>query len=146
MSFEELKELALSKRGRLGLTFEYQDFPTLGESPVHVADSFVKSFGFKPIGTAWRCIERSEALDTVSRILFRDLAYQRPLMEQKTATYIAESFLNLFAQYGGRFCTNGSFDNRGMLSWTPITESTFDHGVVAFDDQKVGLVWVEDED
>jgi hypothetical protein len=145
-SFQELKVLALSKRGAGGLTFEFRDLRMASESPEPVADDFVTSFGFKPIGKAWRIVKRSEPLDTIFCILYRDLAYQRPLMDQKTARFIAESFLHLFFPYSGKYCTNGSLDERNMLGWTPITASTSDHGIVAFDQQQVGIVWVQDED
>ena len=91
-------------------------------------------------------IDRDEALRCLQHILYHDLAYQQPLMERKTAQFIGESFLALFSPYDSRFCTNGSFDERSMLGWTPITDSTFDHGIIAFDEKSIGMIWVQDED
>ena len=145
-TFEELRKLALSKRATGLLTIDYDKLPIAAVSAASAADSFVASHGFRPLGKAWRIIQRSEALDSLYRILFRDLAYQQLLMEEKTARFIAESFLDLFSPHHSRYCTNGSFDERSMLGWTPITEATFDHGIVAFDEEHIGMIWVQDED
>ena len=146
LTHQELRELALSKRQVGVLTFEFRERPILAASPEVVADSFVTSLGFKQLGKAWRMIDRSEALGCLQHILYHDLAYQRPLMEQKSAQFIAESFLALFSSYDCRFCSNGSFDEKSMLGWTPISASTFDHGVIAFDDKSIGMIWAQDED
>ena len=146
LAFQELRELALSKRQAGVLTIDFREVRTLGESSQSIPDDFVVSLGFKRLGKVWRQIERAEALGSIERILCCDLAYQRPLMEEKTATFIAESFLALFSSYGCHHCTNGSFDERSMLRWSPISDSTFDHGVVAFDDEHVGIIWAQDED
>jgi hypothetical protein len=146
LTHQELRELALSKRQVGVLTFEFRERSHLSGSPESTADSFVASLGFKQLGKAWRVIDRAAALGCLQHILYHDLAYQQPLMEQKTAQFIAESFLALFSAYDCRFCTNGSFDERSMLGWTPITESTFDHGVIAFDEKRIGMIWAQDED
>jgi len=146
LTYQELRELALSKRQGGVLTFEFRAQPIPAARPESIADSFVASLGFKPPGKAWRMIDRGVALGCLQHLLYYDLAYQRPLMEQKTAQFIAGSFMALFSSYDCRFCTNGSFDENGLLNWTPITESTFDHGVIAFDEQSIGMIWAQDED
>ena len=146
LTHQELRKLALDKRRAGVLSFDFRARDPLATSPESMADSYVSSLGFKPLGKAWRLIERAEALGSLQHILFCDLAYSQPLMEQKTAQFIAESFLALFSAYDCRFCTNGSFDERSMLGWIPITESTFDHGVIAFDEKSIGMIWAQDED
>lgn len=146
LAFQELRELAISKRRAGVLTIDYRAMSKPTTSPENTADDFVLSLGFKPLGKRWRSIERAEALNSLELLLFHDLAYQHPLMEKKTAHFIAESFLSLFSPFDCRFLTNGSFDERSMLRRTPITESTFDHGVIAFDDKSIGMIWAQDED
>jgi hypothetical protein len=146
LTHHELRELALSKRQVGILTFDFRELSHAAGSPESIADSYVAGLGFKQLGKAWRVIDRAEALRCLQHILYHDLAYQQPLMEQKTAQFIAESFLALFSSYDCRFCTNGSFDERSMLGWTPITESTFDHGVIAFDAKSIEMIWAQDED
>jgi len=145
-TFQELHQLALDERQAGVLTMAYERRDTIEPSSENIADSFVASLGFKILGKAWREIERKEAADLVDHILYRDLAYQAPLMEKKTAAFIAEGFLALFSPHGSRYYTNGSIDQQNMLGWDPISHSTFDHGIVAFDDKNIGIVWVEDED
>lgn len=33
-----------------------------------------------------------------------------------------------------------------MKGWSGITNSTFDAGIILYDDKKIGIVWIEDED
>lgn len=33
-----------------------------------------------------------------------------------------------------------------LSSWTPISQATFDAGVVVVDKKNIGMIWVEDED
>ncbi|WP_254610248.1 hypothetical protein [Bacillus tequilensis] len=33
-----------------------------------------------------------------------------------------------------------------LSSWSPITQATFDAGLVVIDKKKIGMFWVEDED
>jgi len=145
-AFQELRELALSKRQTGILTIAYEPVETVEQSSGNIADSFVESLGFKPLGKAWRQIERANANAIIEHILFQDLAYQYPQMEEKTAAFIAENFLALFSHHSCRCYTNGSINEQNMLGWDPISNSTFDHGIVAFDDKNIGIVWAEDED
>jgi len=145
-SFHELKELALAKRQAGKMTFELREMETLAKPRKIVPDEFVSSYGFKSLGKAWRWVDRLEALRSLHRVLHADLAYQHPMMEQKTACFIAEGFISLFSHFSATFCTNGSVDERGLLSWSPITDASFDHGIVAFDEKHIGIIWVEDED
>ena len=144
--FEELRDLALSKRKAGRLTLDYRDLSTPVPSLTHAADAMVVQHGFKPLGKRWRIIERREALNSVLGILFCDLAYKRPLMEEKTARFIAEGFLHLFSPPDCFYCTNGSLGEHKMIEWMPITESTFDHGIIAFDQKHIGMIWAQDED
>lgn len=107
-------------------------------------DSYVREFGFKPLAARWRFIDRKEALGILKRVLARDLAYDTPLMDPARAQVLAERFLSLFSARP-IYCTNGSFESSGS-AWNPITESTFDRGVVAQDDKGIGIIWVQDED
>jgi hypothetical protein len=144
--FEELRDLALSKRRAGLLTLDYRDISTPAPSLAGAADAMVARHGFRPLHNEWRIIQRPQALISLQQILLCDLAYQQPLMEKKTAHFIADSFLALFSPHNSCYCTNGFFSERNMLTWTPITQSTFDHGVIAFDEKHIGMIWAQDED
>jgi hypothetical protein len=64
------------------------------------------------------------------------------------AAQVATAFVSRFAD-DAEFWTNGdlwraSYHPTG--SWSPLTPATFDTGVVAVDDDAVGILWVTDED
>ncbi|MCY8452028.1 hypothetical protein MOC98_03925 [Bacillus spizizenii] len=33
-----------------------------------------------------------------------------------------------------------------LISWSPISQATFDAGLVVIDKKKIGMIWAEDED
>jgi len=145
-TFQELRELALSKREAGVLTMACEPLESVEPVSSNIVDSFVVSLGFKPPGKGWLQIDRAKAAALVEHILYKDLAYQYPLMEQNKAAFIAESFLALFSTHTCKFLTNGSINEKDMLTWDPISDSIFDHGLVAFDNENIGIIWVEDED
>ncbi|GGZ41439.1 hypothetical protein [Asticcacaulis endophyticus] len=44
------------------------------------------------------------------------------------------------------FLSNGFWGLRGPLSWTPLTDATFDCGVIGYDAASAFIFWVEEED
>ena len=44
------------------------------------------------------------------------------------------------------FLSNGLWDRRSPLSWTPLTSATFDCGLIAYDAENAFIFWVEEED
>jgi hypothetical protein len=146
LAFSELRELAESKRLAGALTIDYQELRPFASVPDAAVDTYVATLGFKPLGQGWRSIDRSRALRCLQLILHHDLAYEQPFMERETAHIIAESFLGLFSLAHARYYTNGSFEEDSTEGWDPITDSTFDHGVVACDHESIGIIWAQDED
>lgn len=118
-------------------------------------DGYVSDLGFNKIGKGWVEIDRRLAVMILVDVLHRDMAYDHEVMNLRDANFAAEAFVQLFVEKA-RFFTNGSRGNiesverpNGLRigpSWNPITNATFDAGVVAFDGSQIGLLWVEDED
>lgn len=120
--------------------------------PIRVADALAKALGLRRLGAAWRTISRVEARDALAAVLARDMAYESECMSPSAAAEFVEEFFGRF-DTDAAFLTNGEFPPatpekadgwRG--SWTPLTDATFDTGVVAVDSARAGLLWVEDED
>lgn len=116
------------------------------------ADIYVARFGFTGQGAAWRTVNQSLAARIIELILRRDLAYGGPLLKPETAQAAARTFFDLFAP-PSLFLTNSHFDSEGdpaillsQRSWTPITDATFDTGIIAVNTGRVGIFWAEDED
>jgi hypothetical protein len=122
------------------------------DDPRTTADALARSWGFRPLGAAWRELTRDEARKALERVLERDLAYGAQMMSQTTAKELADAFVGLFPEWAV-FYTNGMFPPRDHYrdggwagSWDPITPATFDTGVIAVGTAHVGLLWFEDED
>ncbi|MEO1075960.1 MAG: hypothetical protein AAFX41_08350 [Bacteroidota bacterium] len=86
-------------------------------------------------------------------MLHQDLAYDSDRMPLREAERLAEAFLSMFED--PVVLTNGSWGIpttqtserlRTGPSWFPITDSTFDGGIVCVGRERVGIVWVQDED
>jgi len=146
-SYAELKQLVLEKRDAGIVTVELRDRASVEADDVSVVDSFVKDLGFKPLGRAWRAVDRDGAVTLLTAMLARDLAYFTQLMLPKTARYLATSFVDLFDRHAAKCYINGETPSiESGRCWEPLTDSTFDAAVVILDREKIGIVCVEDED
>ncbi len=108
-------------------------------------DNIAVSNGFLPLGTCWREISRSLAAKLLRRILHRGLAYGTKMMTAYRAETLAARFLAL-TDSPNRHFTNGTFEQPRDAGWTPLTNATFDTGVLSVSSQRFALLWVEDED
>jgi len=86
------------------------------------------------------------ALDILTLLLWKDLAYGRECMPRETALTWARQLLAAHAQPGARFYSNGNVV-RGDR-WHPLTDATFDAGLVIVNPSAAVhcCVWFEDED
>ena len=116
------------------------------------ADAIARVVGFHPLGAKWRELTPDSARAVLDRVLERDLAYGGQAMSPEIAQQLSREFVNLFST---RCCyyTNGDFpppeqyrDGGWAGSWDPVTQATFDTGVIAVDSGHAGLLWIEDED
>ncbi len=100
-------------------------------------------------------VSRDQAAAILTSVLQRDLAYNCPIMDAAMADDLARQFLDLFAA-GARYFTNCEFryardEESGRViadlgSWFPLSMATFDTGIICVDSQRIGILWVEDED
>ena len=109
----------------------------------HAVDEYVRSLGFSAIGEQWIEIDRNRAEAILSHFLSHDMAYGTVLMPVERARKMAGDYLDLFGEDSASFFTN----REGRAgTWTPISQATFDTGIVALDEEGIGILWVEDED
>ena len=114
-------------------------------------DSVLSDVGFRPLSGAWREVSRPDAVSVVQNILHRDLAYRAEIMPAWLAAELANRFCELFPE-STRYFTNGTWETGPSgqpdqaRTWSPLTEATFDAGVIAVTDGFVGVAWAEDED
>ena len=125
------------------------------DSPLPAVNAFVQQCGFKPLADGWQAIDAAGARRILVNILHRDMAYSIERMPPEDAARIADAVLHDAVAVPARFYTNGSYDKQPETlsdrvtcgpSWNPITDATFDSGVVFVTACKIGLLWIEDED
>lgn len=153
-SFERLKDEIFAKRYGV-VHFDIRAFDWLNSDKINRAlDSYVEQLNMHGLGASWREVDTSSARKIIQRILHRDLAYNSELMLQTEAKTLTDRVMSLFS-LNVKCYTNGNFNEDGIaispevkrgLGWHPITEATFDTGVVFVDKSRIGLIWVEDED
>ncbi|MDB5311968.1 MAG: hypothetical protein JWO38_6170 [Gemmataceae bacterium] len=111
-----------------------------------VLDRFAALVGLFSIGDQWREITREAAESLATVVLARDLAYSVQLMPDAEARELAKRFAREFAP-DARFFTNTEYTaGASSWGWMPLTESTFDAGVLGVDVSTIGVLVVQDED
>jgi hypothetical protein len=97
-----------------------------------------------------REISREQAREVIAALIECDLAYHAPRRSKAAASSLASTFLAMFPGADARFFTNGELGLEHVAgrsgAWAPLTNATFDTGVVAIDGARMGVFWVEDED
>jgi hypothetical protein len=102
--------------------------------------------GFERPWGALNSITREEAHRTLAYLAAYDLAYDCPADSIKVAEECARVFVESFAE-DCLFLTNfASPVDATARSWRPLTNSTFDGGVIAIASERGGVFWFEDED
>jgi hypothetical protein len=119
-------------------------------SDLSIIDEYLTRLQFEKLGAAAIELDRASAELFLTSILHLDMAYSCQCMEIGSARETSKLFLNQF-QANAKFYTNATTSGRadGLLTlsaWHPITNATFDSGILAFDEEKIGLIWLEDED
>ena len=108
-------------------------------------DVIVAGYGMRGCAD-WIEIDAQEAERLIVTILNKDLAYGVEVMPVNQANLLAAAFMEPF-RVSGRYFTNGTFHKPGNPDgWTPLTDATFDTGVVALGPTVAGILWVQDED
>jgi hypothetical protein len=102
-----------------------------------------RSFDLEGDSTTYRCVETPEAEAIAIRLLRAGLAHEVEIMSLPRAKELWRQFLDVFEGQDVRLVTN---DSQDATSWTPATQATFDMGVLVIGTDKVGCLWVEEED
>jgi hypothetical protein len=113
-----------------------------------------QTFSLNDDNSHYRTITKIEAEEILARLLHEDLAYNSEIMSWETARNLTKEFLREFEEAQSRFYTNINFatDRQGRPDlwvgpqWNPVTDATFDAGVIAIAPERAACLWVEDED
>jgi hypothetical protein len=113
-------------------------------SPDVAASTAIRALGLTPV--RWRTLAAADAVRALRRALHRDLAYDAQIMPEEVAHELALRVVRFFGQ-GAVFLTNQSHsEGQSTGSWDPVTDATFDTGIIAVGAKHVGVVWFMDED
>jgi hypothetical protein len=109
-------------------------------------EGLLRDFGFAHPEEVLFPIPRDEASGVISHLTAYDQAYGAPTGVIDIAEECGREFVALFPE-DARFFTNSSEPiGAANRSWHPLTEATFDAGVLAIAPRRVGVLWFEDED
>lgn len=122
-----------------------------------IADRVVQAHDLRGLGDGWSMISGADAHAIVTTLLHRDLASNTELMSLAKASDLATRFFDLVPEPHTYF-TNGdwttSSDARSdpthplatLEGWDPISDATYDSGVVCVGEGSAAVLWVEEED
>ncbi len=114
-------------------------------------DEAALRFGLNPLQTDWRTIDKPLALAVLESLLRTDLAYGQPRLSKHETKISIEEFITHFG-LRAQFFTSGEWETRGHFNAeTGVcldqgSYPAFDGGVLALDEGKAGVLWLEDED
>lgn len=146
-SFNDFKHILKAKRDAGYITCE------IGcrkhSSTLHDVNHFVKCYGYHELGDQWNAVDEQTARHLMTYILSKDLAYEFTLSSKSIASELCDYFFDYFADVPTYYINADVVVHSGYVelsSWTPISQATFDAGLVVADKKKIGMIWVEDED
>jgi hypothetical protein len=112
----------------------------------------VQAHGFQGLASEWIEISAADAQAIVATLLHRDLAHGAVLMPLAAASDLATPLFDAVPEPHAYF-TNGDWvmnanggDDATLHGWNPISDATFDSGVVCIGAGRAALFWVQDED
>jgi hypothetical protein len=89
-------------------------------------------------------VSRDAAVDTMTSMLWRDLAYSGKLIEKEQAHQRAVGFIGEYAAVDAEFYNNLGADIPN--TWSPLSSSTFDLCLLIVNSDSAICVLAEDED
>lgn len=153
MSFETLRGRIEAARTYGVIHVELRERGAIGAEGVddhEACDALTSALGFRTLGDRWVALSPDQGFQVAYEVLWRQLAYDHEMMEPALADELARDFLAHFdadARFFTNFtCLDQTFAVRGEHSSNPVTEATFDMGLVVVDQHRAGILWAEDSD
>jgi hypothetical protein len=102
-------------------------------------------------------IENRELAEGIlASLLHKDMAYSVEIMTLERARILTKKFFSLFSSHALYFSNSTWNENEyavpangfelGLSSWAPLTELTFDSGIIICDNNRIGIAWFSDDD
>jgi hypothetical protein len=145
--FEEFRDVLFTKRDAGKVTCSI-----IGRnqcSSLEDMNHFVQQLGFQGIDNSWDSVDEQMARRIITYVLSMDLAYDSDLDSTPIAGELCDYFISLFS-FQAEYYTNAHFDEDSghfrLEEWSSISSATFDTGIIVVDQDKMGILWAEDED
>jgi hypothetical protein len=109
----------------------------------------MESFSLAPHPEWLREITQDQAAEIIKTILWKDLAYSSEMIAEQSANERAKYLVALFYDGSAKIYTNGdwvNYHNKRSCGSNPLTDSTFDAGVLFVGGNYAACIWVDDED
>ena len=101
--------------------------------------------GLKPEPNSLVEHNHESAFAILRELLWKDMAYEDECMPRERAESLAQDFFQQHSSQGSQYFSNGNWSAKE--SWNPLTESTFDAGIIIKNPQNVyACIWFQDED
>ena len=119
---------------------------SVASEPTGSLSRLLGKFGLMPNESLLVEHDRDSALRILVSLLWKDMAYEGECMPKREAETLAQQILTEHEMPGCRYFSNGNIANGE--SWNPLTESTFDAGLVVTDPATKNnfCIWFQDED
>lgn len=102
-------------------------------------------FGLTPDASLLVEHDKESAFAILRELLWKDMAYEDECMPKSQAEEITHSLFQEFSTPQSKYYSNGDWSKRE--SWNPMTESTFDAGLIVSDGNgSYFCIWFQDED
>lgn len=117
-----------------------------------LADRIATAQSLRALGDAWLEISANDAQTIAAAVLSRELTHSEEIMPEADAIELADAFIDL-APEPHTYFTNGDWADAMRagadaddVGFDPISDSTFDAGIICVGEGVVSILWVEDED
>ena len=104
------------------------------------------AFGLEPRDELLTEVPAEVGAAVLERILAVSFVGQLEAMSDHRARALSAEFVDAFKHQGGKFYTNGDWSSLSAHTWTPLTDSVFDGGLIAHGPDISACVWVEEDD
>jgi hypothetical protein len=91
-------------------------------------------------------LDAKRATTVLASFLNRSFVAELECIPKPRAQELAEAFVNEVGGQSATFYTNGDWAEPMPRSWTPLTDSVFDGGVIAIGPAIAACVWIEEDD
>lgn len=110
----------------------------------------LQAFGLHDLPQDLKVIDSERARLVLRSLLWKDLAYHAECMAESTAIEFADRIVTEFVTPAGKIFTNSTdwegYHTASVASFNPMTDATFNGGVIVVEPEYAVCVWVEDED